>query len=456
MSLIVGEILNGVEPIYLTPFDPCRSAEFQLLKITVSLRRACKNHQCYKKLHTRSQNFDMLSHVFNYPVNVMASFFKRHTGAVQLAFVVGIVGFAILLSMSLKPDSSNPRPAIQSDEIAVSVVTPAAHPFRPQLRLNGVVQARTTTTVIPQVAGRIIDVSPGFRPGARVNEGDVLFSIDPTDYELAVERTLAEIEIARSDLARLEAEAAAERKVWRGQFPDKPIPDLIARVPQIEAARARIHSGEASRKAAELSLARTVVRAPFNARILETQLDVGQVVNTSSSVGSIFSVDSLEIAVPVSAEERSLIGPIDFQAADIILPAAQGDVLAGNLVRAAAALDERTRLRTLFISAVDQEQLTVGEFVTVEIAGHEAPDSFRLPPEALTSRDRLWVVEDGLLAARIVDVIGQEADMTVVREFDTADGVLTVPPSNVREGLPVRARQTAELASALVIDFGIN
>ena len=81
-------------------------------------------------------------------------------------------------------------------------------------------------------------------------------SVDPIfpnlfryDYELDVERTLAEIEVARSDLTQLEAEAAAEREIWEGQFPNRPIPDLIARVPQIAAVNARLQSAEAARRA---------------------------------------------------------------------------------------------------------------------------------------------------------------------------------------------------------------
>lgn len=377
----------------------------------------------------------------------MSSFFHRHTGALQLLFVIGVIGVALLLSMSMKPDASGPPAAIRSDAVAVSVVRPVAEPFRPLVRLNGVVQARTLTSVIPQVAGRVIRVSEAYRPGASVSKGELLFAIEPADYELAIAGTLAEIEVARSDLARLEAEAEAERKVWLRQYPDRPIPDLIARVPQIAAAEARIHSGEASRAAAELSLERTVLRAPFNARILDTQLDVGQVVSINASVGTMFSVDSLEIAVPVTAEERRLIGPVDNQRVEIILPAARDGVMVGNLVRAAASLDERTRLGTLFVSAVERERLTVGEFVTVEVDGQDAPDCYRLPAGALTSRDRLWVVEDGQLAARTVQVIGHEAEMAVVLQFDTAEGVVTVPPANVREGLPVRLREPGELAA---------
>jgi RND family efflux transporter MFP subunit len=377
----------------------------------------------------------------------MTEFMERHAGALQLIFVIGVVGLALLLSISLRPDASGPTPAARSADVAVSVMTPVATPFRPLVRLNGVVQARTVTRIIPQVTGRVIEVSPAFRPGASVATGEVLFVIDPSDYELAVERTLAEIEAARSELTRLEAEAAAEREIWRGQFPDRKIPDLIARVPQIAASKARIRSGEAAREAAELALNRTTVRAPFDARILETELDVGQVVGTNAAVGSMFSIGSLEIVVPVSAEQRRLIGPLDGQRVSIIMPTYNDGVMDGKLLRAAAALDERTRLGTLYVATENPDRLTVGEFVTVEIEGQNSPDSYRLPASALTSRDRLWVIEDGRLAARNVDVLGREAEMAVVRVFDDADGVVVIPPANAHVGLSVVARAPDGVAS---------
>lgn len=377
----------------------------------------------------------------------MTEFVERHAGALQLIFVVGVIGLALLLSISLRPDSSGPAAAARSTDTTVSIVTPVATPFRPSVSLNGVVQARTVTRVIPQVTGRVVKVSPAFRPGASVAKGEMLFTIDPSDYKLAIERTLAEIEAARSELTRLEAEAAAERQIWRGQFPDRKIPDLIARVPQIAAAKARIHSGEAARQAAELALSRTVVRAPFDARILETELDVGQVVGGSAAVGSMFSIDSLEIVVPVSAEQRRLIGPLNGQRVAIITPVTSDGVIDGKLVRAAAALDERTRLGTLYVATDNPDLLTVGEFVTVEINGEDTPDSYRVPATALTSRDRLWVVEDGRLAGRTVEVLGREAEMAVVRVFDDADGVVALPPANARDGLSVSPRGPGELAT---------
>jgi RND family efflux transporter MFP subunit len=370
----------------------------------------------------------------------MKTFFRRNAGAFQLVFVIAVVGSAILLSASLRPDTSPVRPQAAASLVPVSVMEPVPVAFEPRVKLNGVVEARTVTSVVPQVAGRVVEVSPSFRPGATVLTGEVLFVIDPSDYELAVDRTLAEIEIARSELARLEAEAAAEN------YPDRPIPDLIARIPQIAAAKARIHSGEAARAAAKLDLERTVVLAPSNARILETQLDVGQVVRVNTAVGSLFSTDSLEIAVPVSADELRRLGPLADRRALILPPT--GPAIEGTVVRKAASLDERTRLATLFVASENPAALTLGEFVAIEIDGIPTDNAFRLPPAALTSRDKLWVVDNGQLVERRVEILGRESNTLIVAAFDSADGVVAVPPAEVRAGLQVEPILRTEFASS--------
>ena len=376
----------------------------------------------------------------------MKAFIQRHAGAFQLAFVVGVVGCAILISASLEADKSATRPRAATSSIPVSVVTPAPGVYQPRVELNGVVASRTVTSIVPQVAGKVVRVTPSFRPGARVSAGELLFAIDPADYKLAVDRTLAEIEVARSDLARLEAEAAAEREVWESSFPDRQIPDLIARKPQIAAARARILGGEAARASAELALSRTEVRAPFDARILDTQLDVGQVVSGNAAVGSMFSEASLEIEAPVSAQELRRIGDVYGRKATIETP--EGATIVGTIVRKAASLDERTRLSTLFIESADPAALTLGEFVSVAVEGAATDEAYRLPAAALTSRDRLWVVDNEQLVERQVELLGREGDTLVVGLFDTADGVVTIPPAEVRAGLPVEPVVSSEWAAS--------
>ncbi len=376
----------------------------------------------------------------------MTQLIRRFAGAFQLLFVVAIVGGAIMFAFVLDSDNRVSYPAAAQPSLSVSVITPDETVYRHVVNLNGVVAARTTTDIIPQVSGRVTKVSPQFRPGARIAKGSLLFSIEPADYELAVQRTLAEIQAARSELALLEAQATAEKEIWKTQVTDREIPDLIARVPQIAAANARISSAEAARDAAELALSRTVIRSPFDARVLETRLDVGQVVSTAAMVGSIFSVDSLEIAAPISLQELVLIGDAVGQSASIAMESSGDSDLSGEIVRQAAALNEQTRLGTLYIATSESESLTLGEFVSVEILGTNTPRTYRLPSSTLTSRDQVWVVSNGVLESRRVEVLGNEADVAIVSVFDIAEGIVAIPPAGVSAGLAVTFESKQGLA----------
>ena len=166
----------------------------------------------------------------------------------------------------------------------------------------------------------------------------------------------------------------------------------------------------------------------------------------NTAVGSLFSTDSLEIAVPVSADELRRLGPLADRRALILPPT--GPAIEGTVVRKAASLDERTRLATLFVASENPAALTLGEFVAIEIDGIPTDNAFRLPPAALTSRDKLWVVDNGQLVERRVEILGRESNTLIVAAFDSADGVVAVPPAEVRAGLQVEPVLRTEFASS--------
>ena len=75
--------------------------------------------------------------------------------------------------------------------------------------------------------------------------------------------------------------------------------------------------------------------------------------------------------------------------------------------------------------------------MSVNIAGPSSDETYRMPSTALTSRDQVWVVEDDRIAGRRVEILAHEDTELVVAAFDTADGVVAIPPPDVRDGLPV-------------------
>jgi len=384
----------------------------------------------------------------------MRAFFKHHAGWLQLAIVVVVVGGSLFLSASLGPDPAPVGSAKPETRLTVTVVTPVVSSYRPYLTLTGTVEASTVTNIVPQVSGKVIYVSPSFRPGARVSKGELLFAIESSDYELAMQRTLADIEIARSDLFRLQAEATAEKKIWSSSKPQNDIPDLIARVPQIAAANARIRAGEAARAAADLSLKRTKIYAPFDARVIESRLDVGQVVGGTLALGSIYSIENLEVVAPVSSDDLRRIGKPIGRSVTIVSDYTTDEEFAGSVVRLGATLDEFTRLGKLYIRSAANDRLTLGEFVSVVVAGDTVDTALTIPESSLTSRDQIWVVDGDTLAERRVQILGHEQGLIVVAAFDTADGVVTIPPAGARDGQIVKVQNIEPLTSLEDADVG--
>lgn len=369
-------------------------------------------------------------------------------GTVQLVFVIGVVALAVFFSAALKPDG-NSRGGFNSasatpPEISVSVTTPPRTPYTPSVRLNGIVAAQTQTNIIPQVGGRVVRVSDKFKQGATVNKGELLFEIDPSDFLLGVEQAQANISAARSDLKVLEAEAKVARNEWNDIYPEREISELGARIPQMAAAQARLDGAIAAKKTAELALNRTKVTAPEKARVLSTTLSVGQIISPNQSVGQVFSIGNIEISTPLSTSELANISPAIGREAHLIIGGGSGQIASGKVDRIDAILDPRTRLANIFIKPEQADILTIGSFVDVVIQGGEIENTRRLPVSALAERNRVWVIDNGYLVYRRVDRLGEQNSSIIVRDFDIADGVLTLPPSEAFEGQKAKIRPQAE------------
>ena len=88
------------------------------------------------------------------------------------------------------------------------------HPFTKEARIYTI-----TTPVLPTVQGRIIEVN--VKAGDRIKAGDTLFRIDPEPFQYEVDRLVAELILAQSNLedARelLEKQFASQKDVERAQ-----------------------------------------------------------------------------------------------------------------------------------------------------------------------------------------------------------------------------------------------
>ena len=102
-------------------------------------------------------------------------------------FVVAIGGAAGLSKLKPPPetnDTADVDPLVQVLPLVASV-----EQF--SIASQGTVRPRTETTLSAEISGAIVDISPKFIAGGVFVAGEELLRIDPTNYEVAVDRAEA-------------------------------------------------------------------------------------------------------------------------------------------------------------------------------------------------------------------------------------------------------------------------
>lgn len=160
----------------------------------------------------------------------------------------------------------------------VEVMTLRNAPLPIWAEFVGKTQANKSVDVVARVKGRLEKVH--FTPGQYVNRGDLLFTIEPTDYSAQVDRDKAQLQQDRASLQLAKTDVERYRPlVEKDLAPREKLDQLIAKQKEIEA---MIKADQAVIAQANLSLSYTQVRAEISGRIGRNLIDVGNLVGSSS------------------------------------------------------------------------------------------------------------------------------------------------------------------------------
>lgn len=145
--------------------------------------------------------------------------------------------------------------------------------------------------IVSQVAGKIASVH--FSEGDEVKEGDLLFRIDPREYQAALDRARASLASASADLKLKKQTLERNRPLLARNLISQQDFDTLAT--DVEAAQAQVSLDEAAVRQAEIDLGYCSITAPVNGVTGKRLVDPGNVVvaNTGAVLVNIKSVDPL-------------------------------------------------------------------------------------------------------------------------------------------------------------------
>jgi len=348
----------------------------------------------------------------------------------------------------------------------VEAMTVSAQDYSIRIKSRGTVAPRTQSTLIPEVSGRVVKVSPALRSGGFFEKGDELLRIDSTDYDSAVVIARADLARARLTLAQEEAQADQARRDWERLSPKDAPSALVLRRPQVESARAEVAAAEARLAQAEVQLARTRILAPYAGRVLQKQVDVGQYVAPGTTLATIYAVDYVEIRLPLTDNQVGFVDfPEQYRGGPASTPVVKGAAVTltarigqdrytwrGRLVRTDGAIDIENR-QLFVVAQVDDPYarhgetppLKIGQFVEAEIEGHTLHNVFVLPRAILEPGDKVVVIDDASrLQRRAVEVGWRSGDQVVISEgLKAGERVSLTPMAFAAEGALVRIQGEA-------------
>ena len=293
---------------------------------------------------------------------------------------------------------------------------------------TGFVQAQQEMELKAQVSGQI--TGKYFNGGDTVQQGQVLYTIDPRTYRANLLQAEANLANARAALATAAVDAERYTKLYEQSAVSKQTLDnaIMAR----DQAQASVNAQQALLENAQIDMSETNVTAPFTGRIDTTALEVGNyVAEGQTTMATISNTDPVFVEFSVAepeylklanaAVERGGVAPLENLS--IVLSDGSTYDLPGRVAEVNRALTNNTG--TLTIKALfdnPNRVLLPGMFAHVQATAGTRQNALLIPQRAVTELmykkfvyvigadnkvemrevtlgprvGRLWMVESGL------------------------------------------------------------
>ncbi len=288
--------------------------------------------------------------------------------------------------------------------------------------------------------------------GADVRAGDLLYRLDPRDFDAALDQARALVD---RDAAALDyAKATAERSTSLVRSGSVTKDAFDQRASLLRQAEAAVSLGRAAAKAAELNLGYTEIRAPFAGRLGRDRAPVGTLVGAGqSTLNTLVQLDPVYVTFNPSERDLASIAKAKRRGAltvEVTLPGTE-ETRRGELTFIDNAVDPQTGTITARASIGNADfAILPGQYVRARLVVDERPDVLMVPQAAVGSGQLgkyVYVVgENGTAEQRPVTLGASIGDLVAAAGVREDDQVITGNLQKIGPGAPVQALPTETAA----------
>ena len=343
-----------------------------------------------------------------------------------LILIIALLAMRFLSSMKKEQKRHKPVQFIRA--VAAQVVQPAT--INPTIKAMGRVRSREIVELTPEVSGIVLSQSFRLRKGDSFRNGQTLLRIDSRLASNSYKTMISDLQNALASLLPdLKSDIPDAFERWNAFFTllshDKPLPDLPDTENEREklfVSRFNIYKLYFLAKNQGVTLSKHTLKAPFTGTVSASKVFPASMVRTGLGVATLVRTDNMEIELPLSSVEASLVkkGMTAMVTTDDMR-----EPITGSVNRMGGNLDERMQTVSVFVRVKNgsPNNLLDGAFATVSIKGDEIPQSVAVVRKAVHDKNKVFTINKGLLEEKEVAIAYNGIDTAYasdgLQEMDT-------------------------------------
>ena len=366
------------------------------------------------------------------------------------AIILAISAGVYLVLVGTKPQlGTTPKEPVP---VAVRAMTVNPTTISLSVTSEGNVQPKIETKLVSQVAGEVVSISPSLASGGEFKQGDVLLRLDPRDYEIALARAQANRKRMQAEKRYADEEAARIRSLYADELASVAELQNIERLQSV--AQAAADDAAAAVDRAKIDLARTVFVAPYNGRVRDEAVDLGQFIPKGATIATLYDIDRLEVRLPLADAQLAYLNPsfaqtglADDTPANVTLTAnyaGSTQTWEAKLLRTEGDIAKKSRFLHLIVEVSQTVndngvRLPVGLFVDAKIEGRSVDNLVSVPRTALRPDNAVMVIDEASrLHFRPVSIFKLSDQTALISDgLATGERISISPLQFVVEGMPV-------------------
>ena len=333
--------------------------------------------------------------------------------------------------------------APQAFPVPVAVVSKTTVPV--YLEYVGTTEAIREVTLQAKVGGYLHET--GIADGADVKEGDLLYQIDPDDYQAALDQAKARLQ---GNQAALEYATSSQKRNAALSATGAVAKDTNdEKTSLMHQAQADIMADKAAIRTAQLNVGYTQISAPFNGRLGKSLVHEGALVTPQqTNINTLVQLSPIYATFNPSETDLALIQKYRAMGelmVDISLAGEDTPRTSGKLTFLDNTVDRSTGTITARATIENADKVLLpGQYIKVRLHLTDKPDALLVPQIALGSSQMgrfVYVIgAKGTVEQRFIETGALMGDKVVINKgLQAGDKVITGNLQKIGPGMPVQA-----------------